>query len=100
MSDELKLVGRTTLKGRTFNMGDSNGVVQKATFGLPDSWYGGMVKEFRKVRDSGLLMCLDKRDNIINLAYRICDLTYQDRDLLGLDADILNEAPEKQSKKK
>lgn len=84
MSDELKLVGKTSLGKRTFSLADSNGVVQKTSLGLPDHWYGGMVKEFRKVRDSGIMMCLDKRDNIINLAYRDVDLTAEDKELLGL----------------
>ena len=81
---KLVLVGKTSLIGRTFSLGDSNGVVTKASFGLPDNWYGGMVKEFRKVKDSGILMCLDKRDNVINLAYVESDLTNQDRMWLAL----------------
>ena len=81
---KLVLVGKTSLIGRTFSLGDSNGVVMKASFGLPDNWYGGMVKEFRKVKDSGILMCLDKRDNVINLAYVESDLNNEDRILLGM----------------
>lgn len=80
----LVLVGKTSLGKRTFTMADSNGVVLKTSFGLADTWYGGSVKEFRKVKDSGLLMCLDKRDNIINLAYVESDLTDADRELLGI----------------
>lgn len=80
----LVLVGKTSLGKRTFTMADSNGVVLKTSFGLADTWYGGSVKEFRKVKDSGLLMCLDKRDNIINLAYVESDLTDADMELLGI----------------
>ena len=81
--NELILIGKTSLGKRSYNIGDSNGTVQKASFGLPDNWYGGMVKEFRKIRGSGIMMCLDKRDNIINLAYVKCDLTDADKELLG-----------------
>jgi hypothetical protein len=80
----LKLVGKTTIGRRTFTMSDSDGAVQKARYGLSDNFYGGMLKEFRKVKNSGILMCLDKRDNIINLAYIDSELTHEDKILLGL----------------
>ena len=80
----LKLVGKTKIGNKIFTMSDSDGVVQKAKYGLTDDWYGGMVKEFRKTKNSGILLCLDKRDNIINLAYVESDLTDADKVLLGL----------------
>ena len=49
-----------------------------------------MVKEFRKTKNSGILLCLDKRDNIINLAYVESDLTDADKVLLGLSVEEEN----------
>ena len=46
----LKLLGRTTIGKRAFNMSDSDGTVQKAKYGLADDYYGGMLKEFRKIK--------------------------------------------------
>jgi hypothetical protein len=86
----LKLVGKTVIGGRQFNMSDSDGTVQKTRYGLTDDFYGGMLKEFRKVKNSGLLLCLDKRDNIINLAYVESELTDNDRELLGLSKPLIH----------
>jgi hypothetical protein len=90
----LVLVGKTTLKGKTFTNNDSDGTIFKKTFGLPDHWYGGRVKEFRKVRDSKILMCLDRRDNVINLAYFEDELTDADRELLDLPTKENVEEPD------
>jgi hypothetical protein len=65
----IKILGRTDLKGKKVTIKDSDGVVLKSAFGLPDDWYGGMVKEFRKIKGTELLMVLDKKCNIINIAY-------------------------------
>jgi len=65
----LKLIGRIELNGKKITLDDSDGVVLKTKFGLPDNWYGGTVKEFRKIKNSKYLMCLDKKDKIINIAY-------------------------------
>lgn len=79
----LKLIGKTTIGRKQFNMNDSRGTVQKTKYGLPDHFYGGMLKEFRKT-DYGILLCLDKKDRIINLAYVEDELTDAGRKLLGL----------------
>jgi hypothetical protein len=84
MNNDLKLVGKTTIGKKTFTMADSDGTIQKNSFGLADDYYGGMLKEFRKTKNSGIMLCLDKRDNIINLAYVESNLTIEDRKLLGL----------------
>ena len=86
-NNTLALVGKTQIGKRTIGMSDSNGVVTKASMGVKDSWYGGMVKEFRKIKNSGILMCLDKRDNIINLAYIPEQLNDTDRRMLGMEVE-------------
>ena len=79
---ELKLVGKTKLKSKQFTINDSDGAVPKTRYGLPDSWYGGSVKEFRRTK-LGILMCIDKKDRVINLAYVEDELTDEGRKLLG-----------------
>lgn len=82
----LKLVGKTFIGGKQFGIQDSDGTIQKTQYGLSDDFYGGMLKEFRKTK-YGILLCLDKRDNVINLAYIESDLTDEGRKLLDLEVE-------------
>lgn len=85
MNRELKLVGNTVVGGKQFDMSYSDGAIQKAQYGITDDYYGGMLKEFRKVKGyDGIMLCLDKRDNVINVAYVESELCDNGRRLLGL----------------
>jgi len=84
MSVDVKLLGKVHLPDREISINDSNGVVQKSMYDLPDNWYGGSVKEFRKIRDSGFLMVMDKKDRIINIAYVEDELTNSDKESMGI----------------
>jgi len=75
------LVGKLKIGEKLFTMNDSEGTVYLAQLGLPDSFYGGVVKEFRKTK-YGILMCVDRKGNIINLAYTEEGLTDAGRELL------------------
>ena len=75
------LVGKLKIGEKLFTMNDSEGTVYLAQLGLPDSFYGGVVKEFRKTK-YGILMCVDRKGNIINLAYTEERLTDAGRELL------------------
>lgn len=93
MSGKIKLVGKTTIGGVQFDMSCSDGAVQKAHYGITDDFYGGMLKEFRKIKGyDGMMLCLDKRDNVINVAYVEDELTDAGRELLGL-ARLVEEQP-------
>lgn len=86
MSGEIELVGKTTIGGVQFDMSYSDGAIQKAQYGITDDYYGGMLKEFRKVKGyDGIMLCLDKRDNIINVAYVESELCNNGRVLLGFE---------------
>jgi len=75
------LVGKIKIGEKLFTMNDSEGTVYLGQLGLPDSFYGGVVKEFRKTK-YGILMCVDRKGNIINLAYTEENLTDAGRELL------------------
>ena len=89
MDVRIKLLGKQHLPDRLISLNDSDGVVQKNKFKLPDSWYGGSVKEFRKIKDSNFLMCMDRKDRIINIAYDEDTLTDDEKRLIGLAVDDL-----------
>jgi hypothetical protein len=94
---DLKLVGNTVIGDKQFDMSYSDGAVQKAHYGIADDYYGGMLKEFRKVKGyDGIMLCLDKRDNVINLAYVESELSNVSRVLLGfepIEEPLVDEQP-------
>lgn len=50
--------------------------------------------KFKKHKESGILLCLDKRENILNLAYIENHLTLNDKKLLGIitaEKEAINE---------
>jgi hypothetical protein len=100
MSGDVWLLGKVNLPDREISINDSNGVVQKNMYDLPDNWYGGSVKEFRKIRDSNFLMVMDKKDKIINIAYLEDELTDDEKKLIGLAVEVPDADGEKPSKKK
>jgi hypothetical protein len=100
MSGDVKLLGRVNLPDREISINDSNGVVQKNMYDLPDNWYGGSVKEFRKISCTSFLMVMDKKDKIINIAYVEDDLTDDEKKLIGLAVEVPDADGEKPSKKK
>lgn len=100
MSGDVWLLGKVNLPDREISINDSNGVVQKNMYDLPDNWYGGSVKEFRKIRDSGFLMVMDKKDRIINIAYVEDELTGEEKKLIGLVVEVPDADGEKPGKKK
>jgi hypothetical protein len=93
MSVDVWLLGKVQLPDRTISINDSDGVVQKSKFNLPDNWYGGSVKEFRKIKDSNFLMVMDRKDRIINVAYVVDDLSDDEKRLLGFTFDEVPEIP-------
>lgn len=62
------LLGTLTVGGRTFSAEDSIGKVYREQLGISDDFYGGSVKSFLKTNE-GFLLCLDRKDNILNMGY-------------------------------
>jgi hypothetical protein len=87
------LLGKTTVNGKVFSMADSDGTVYLKQLGLPDNWYGGYVKEFRKTK-YGIYMCLNRKGEIVNLGYTEGSLTDEGRKLLGMASTANNEPDE------
>lgn len=85
--------GKTSINGKQFTMEDSAGTVYLSSLGLDDTFCGGSVKEFRKTK-YGIYLCLDKKQNIINLGYNEDELTTEGlKLLLGKDDISENEPP-------
>lgn len=75
------LIGALEINGKTFTMEDSRGAVYPHQLNLPDSFYGGYAKEFRKT-DYGIYLILNERLDIINLGYMPSGLSKKGRELL------------------
>lgn len=80
----MKLIGGLTINGKTFDKSDSIGKVYRNQLGLDDTFYGGSVKEFYKT-EYGIYICLDKRENPINICHDEEKLTDEGRKLLGME---------------
>lgn len=78
----INLIGSTRIGNRIFTEADSTGAVPVDSKVSDDSWYGGNVKSFLKTKD-GFLLCRDKRENIINIAYIEDELTAEGKALLS-----------------
>jgi hypothetical protein len=83
----IKLIGSTTIGDKTFTEKDSIGAISKDGYGLQDNWYGGMVKDFLRTKE-GFLLCRDRRDNLINIAYKEEELTSLGKKLLGFETTV------------
>lgn len=89
------LLGKTKLGDKQYTLSDSAGtILLKKNTELPDNWYGGTVKELRKTKDSNILMCIDKKDRVINLAYMESELTNNDKQLLGIIGEAFEDIGE------
>jgi len=81
MKNVMILVGKLEINGKLFSMQDSEGTIYAKQLGLEDDFYGGAVREFRKTK-YGILMCVDRAERVINLAYTEESLTDEGRKLL------------------
>lgn len=89
----MKLLGKTFINGKQFTMEDSIGTVYRQALGLPDDFYGGYVKEYRKT-EYGIYLCLNKKKEIVNLGYFDNGLTEKGKELLfGKKSEPEKEVP-------
>lgn len=61
-----KLLGTTEYEGKVYTMKDVNGFVDVKDLELNDSFYGGRVRNFGKVDNLPILLCIE-RENVIDI---------------------------------
>lgn len=97
----LKLIGhgKTNIGEKQFSLKDSIQAVTPSFLGLPDDWYGGLIKRLYKTTD-GFYICADKKESLVNIAYDEEKLTVNGLMLLSeaglydIPTDLEEESPE------